>query len=366
MGRGQARSALDIRQAEIAGMGTGKRGDGAKPSNLYKRNGIYYARVTVGGVPKRESLKTGDRREAERRLKRWLADRSPYHGTVRHDFAEAAALWVKAGAWKPKTTAGYMKLLQGVILPHFADLFWDQVDKAEIQRFIAARQAQGATNATINRALTVVSGIADHVRELPGWPEINPVRLVSAKSRKPKKWTYVRPPESDVEAYFARMKGTFGDLCRFALLTGARRDEAALLQRDHVRGGNATFYDTKSGIPRTIELVAEARAITARQPVTRSPHLFNSRNATPYKRVTEMWREVVLRAQKMAQRDGCKLTPMRFHDLRHEYAIRYLEKGGSLYTLQQLLGHGSIKQTERYLDYFTPAEKARIMEGVAQ
>jgi integrase/recombinase XerD len=73
-----------------------------------------------------------------------------------------------------------------------------------------------------------------------------------------------------------------------------------------------------------------------------------------------------IRAQKMAQRNGRKLTPMRFHDLRHEYAIRYLEAGGSLYTLQVLLGHGSIKQTERYLAYLTPAQQEKVKQGTTQ
>jgi integrase/recombinase XerD len=57
---------------------------------------------------------------------------------------------------------------------------------------------------------------------------------------------------------------------------------------------------------------------------------------------------------------------MRFHDLRHEYAIRYLETGGSIYTLQKLLGHGSIKQTERYLAYLTPQQQEKVTAGTAQ
>lgn len=268
-------------------------------------------------------------------------------------------LWLEAGQWKPKTAAGYAKILTGVLLPHFGDLFWDQVDKAELQRFQKARLEKGVSVATVNRGLTVISGIADHVRELPGWPEINPVTLLPRKSRKPKKWNYVRPPASDIDAFFARMRGTFGDMCRFILLTGARKDEAVTLHRAHVKGDRATFYDTKSGIPRTITLDAETLAIVQRQPVTRSPHLFNTRNGGAYKRATEMWREVTGRAQMMAQREGRKLTLMRLHDLRHEYAIRYLENGGSLYTLQQNLGHGSIKQTERYLAYITPEQAAR-------
>ena len=139
------------------------------------------------------------------------------------------------------------------------------------------------------------------------------------------------------------------------------------LHRNHALNGKATFLDTKSGLPRTVGLTGEARAIVEAQPVLKgSPYLFHTSNETPYTRATEMWREVVLRAQIMAQKNGRRLTRMRFHDLRHEYAIRYLESGGSLYTLQKLLGHGSIRQTERYLAYLTPEQAEKAAGAIAQ
>jgi len=350
-------------------MGSRTRSGKREPENLYLRDGIYYARATIGGREQRRSLKTGDRREAERRLKEWLKVRSPYHGTLRHTFAEAAELWSKAGQWKPKTAAGYAKLMnsKGGIVEHFGDLFWDQVDKAELQRFIAKRQEAGSSVATINRYLTVISGIANHVKELDGWPEVNPVTLLPKKPRKEKRQRYIRPAPADIDAYFARMKGTFGELCTVALECGARKDELGFLRREHAVNGRATFFDTKSGIPRTVPWTPLARSLVEKQPISpKSPYVFNTKLGTPYRRVTEMWREVVIRAQKMAQRDGRKLTPMRFHDLRHEYAIRYLENGGSLYTLQKLLGHGSIRQTEWYLAYLTPEQQEIAMRGSAQ
>lgn len=347
-------------------MGSRKRKRSAEPENLYERNGIFYARATVNGRERRESLKTRSRREAERRLATWLKENSPYHGTVRATFKEAATLWLEAGNWKPKTARGYAKLLR-IILDHFGGLYWDQVDKAALQTFMEARKRAGSGVATINRYLTVISGIAKHVKELDGWPTINPVELLPVKPRKAKRWRYVRPTQEDVDAIFARMHGTFGELCQAALETGARKDELVYLPRENVRGGQVTFTDTKSGVPRTISLSDKARSLIEKQPLLNSsPYVFNTRNGGPYKRVTEMFREVVLRAQKAAQKDGRRFTRMRFHDLRHEYAIRYLESGRSIYRLQKLLGHSTIKQTEEYLVYLTPEQAAIVTSEAAQ
>ena len=42
------------------------------------------------------------------------------------------------------------------------------------------------------------------------------------------------------------------------------------------------------------------------------------------------------------------LPVIRFHDLRHSFASNFLTSGGRIYHLQRILGHSSIKVTERY------------------
>ena len=121
--------------------------------------------------------------------------------------------------------------------------------------------------------------------------------------------------------------------------------------REDAEGGKVQLWATKHRF-RVAALSDEALAIVNRQkPVHGSPCLFTTRNRGRYQRITEMFREVRGRAQKLAQKEGRKIRGLRFHDLRHEYAIRYLENGGKLYLLQRNPGHNTVKQTEDYLAY---------------
>jgi integrase/recombinase XerD len=63
-------------------------------------------------------------------------------------------------------------------------------------------------------------------------------------------------------------------------------------------------------------------------------------------------------AQKSAQ-----FVRFRFHDLRHLFAVRYLQNGGSIYALQGIMGHTSVKTTEIYLAYLTPDQQLKSKMG---
>ena len=45
------------------------------------------------------------------------------------------------------------------------------------------------------------------------------------------------------------------------------------------------------------------------------------------------------------------------------FAIRWLKAGGSIYDLQQHLGHTSVKTTEGYLGFLTATERAIAQTG---
>ena len=333
---------------------------------LYRRKGsdVWNARVTINGKEHRESLRTVDWEEAKLRLVPWLKSISPYAGTIRHSWEEAAMKWWDAmnHGWKPKTARSYKKVL-AVLDQHFAGMFWDQVnDKARLIQFIEDRRKAGIQTGTIKLNLMVLSGIANYTRHLPDWVPFNAVADLPKQILKPKKGRFLRPSRDCFDRIFSHMHGTFGDLCQFALLTGMRLDEIVPLERRDCRDGTITIRDQKNDNMTTVlAITPEVQAIIDRQKLhPRCPNLFVTQNGGPYKTVSNLWRSVSLRAQITAHKNGVPFQRCTFHGLRHEYAIRYLENGGSIYRLKDLLRHANVKQTEQYLVHLTIEQQARV------
>lgn len=59
-----------------------------------------------------------------------------------------------------------------------------------------------------------------------------------------------------------------------------------------------------------------------------------------------------LNTRKTGFKGACRragINNLRFHDLRHTFASRLVAKGVDIETLKELLGHHSIKMTQRYI-----------------
>jgi integrase len=71
----------------------------------------------------------------------------------------------------------------------------------------------------------------------------------------------------------------------------------------------------------------------------------------------ERYRNPSSRIAAIGKRAGVRF---RRHDLHHHYAVDDLRAGGSIYDLQQILGHASIKTTEDYQRFLTPEEQGIV------
>jgi integrase/recombinase XerD len=147
----------------------------------------------------------------------------------------------------------------------------------------------------------------------------------------------------------------FACLIAAARATGARQEElAAAVQGNLDRAGKRFTVVGKDRKLRVIDLTPFDgwKVFEVLPPgIARAP-LFWHDGGERYRNVASRFRLFV---KQIAEADA-DFVPFRFHDLRHLHAVEWLRSGRSLYDLQQLLGHTSIKTTEVYLKYLTPAE----------
>ncbi|MEN3973069.1 tyrosine-type recombinase/integrase [Sphingomicrobium sp. XHP0235] len=337
-------------------------------ANLYKRGEVWWARFKLNGHEYRRSLRTPVRAEAERRLKSWRREieRESYGEKTAKTWNDAMIQWSLRGCdVSPRTRERYItsikqcrEWLDGKRI--------SQIDTSLLREMIGERRKQGVTVATIRRDLTAISSVLAFAMD-EDWIEENPTLTVRHRRMKEKRDPIVLPDNASIEAVKAAAPPRFADAIEWARRSGMRQGEIFGLQHSNLKR-SAIEIIGKGNKLRVIPYTPELQAIADRQPpYIGSPFVFwhgeGQRWASPESRFGKIRRV----AQRRAQQEGQDFRPFRFHDLRHLYAVEFLrDRRGSIYELQQLLGHSSIRTTEVYLAHLTPEQKQAAMHGVAR
>jgi integrase/recombinase XerD len=363
------------------------------PKGCFWRDGILYGRIQVGGTDVKWSLRTDDpkiagpRREAER--KRAVA--TAHYGDQRRTFQEALEGWEKfiTDQIAPKTLKRYASSL-AVLQPHLEGLYLDEIDKQLIGEIVASRrdvmtipvgkkQPIRITNATIKRDLTALSSVLGFAAD-EEWIEGNPVMAWlrpggRRKSRLLERRNPIALPEyAHIRMVIDRAPGLFAKLIEAALKTGARLDELARADRQHLDRDRHQFTIVgKRNKLRTIDLTDGGEDfgfdVMASLPVSiETRALFWHRQSDDgrskrYSQISSNFARLVDVVARQAQKQDQEFRPFTFHHLRHRAAVDWLKSGRSIYVLQQRLGHTSIKTTEMYLEYLTHEERQKVMFG---
>jgi len=327
------------------------------PDNTYWRGETLWARFTVAGREYRTSLRTGDIATAKRRVSEMIAatKSEAFFGDQPRPWEAVVMEWADyiSREVAPRTAARYATSLEQA-RPWFAGKEISSINRTDCDAYATARRNAGVSNATIRRDLTAVSSVLEFARA-KDWREGNPARDIAARLSE-RRDPIMLPQEASYQRVLSAARPEYRALIEAARHTGARLDELRNAKRSDLTGATLYLGKTKGSKPRAIDLSPEAIAAIARAPTALGCKNLFTLGGKPFGDVSAGFRRIVAKAQKTAHREGVEFHRFRFHDLRHLYAVEYLRSGGSLYDLQQQLGHSSIVMTEQYLKFLTPDE----------
>jgi integrase len=275
---------------------------------LYKRtNGIYYFSKTIDGKRFKKSLRTKNRKEAKQRAK--VLERKWYD--ERYNI-------------KPSSkNLGETELIKRFFQEkHFNSKGTKRAYRVAVERKKDTSDCNENSMRFMWRHLKAIYnwGIKK------GYVNKNPYEGKPTNS-KPNVDYYT---DSEVEKIFDKLiDDKRSDIIRFAFLTGARRGELANLSHDDVNE-HSIILDGKTG-RRPFPITPEIKKLIDKG------RIFNYR--------TTRGLETALKVK------GLTATK-----IRHTFATRLVKNGMDLYRVAKLMGHKSVKTTEKYYAHLKPTD----------
>lgn len=255
------------------------------------------------------------------------------------------------------------------------------LDASDMERLLSETKAKAATNSSRrprgswgsfgagnSRARAVAVSLRTAINAAPRWkmerPVVNPVSLVRLPPLNQRESPLsLAQAEAVIEALKARPESTAAACLLFLLATGARVGETRQAERSEfqrLQDGSWLWqkpsHHTKQRKVHRIPLCEQAAEVLEAQ-LLRHPgsrYVFPGRVlGTHVKELKSTWTRV--RAEAGA-------PDCRVHDLRHSFASALASRKVPLNIVGDLLGHTSIKTTQRYAHYDMSAKSTALNE----
>lgn len=276
-------------------------------------------------------------------------------------FANAAFMKVYAASHKPSSNRDKRQRLDAYILPAVGDIRLDELRQELVDKITADLLERGLERKGINNTLAVLSSLVKYaVRN----KVIDDPELTFTISAQDKALQAVAP--ADVDLLAAKANARYRVALLLAADAGLRIGEIRALPWLDVNElakeiTIARSYDrtnalseTKGWERRTVPI--SDRLWTALREVPRVGALVFSRlDGKPigYDAVRDV-------AHEIYEASGVKAPKMPWHSLRHTFGTELANRGASIQTIRELMGHKSIETTLRYLHTTRDAKRAAV------
>ncbi len=234
-----------------------------------------------------------------------------------------------------------------------ARLSW-LADSENVQAIVRQYEAEGLTADTERREVSAIKLIlSEQLGKATRTQVFDKVQLRRTKKGRTR-WL-----NRDEIRSVREVAGDWWPVIELALVTGIRRGELLnLLVRDlDLQAGTLTVEHGKSEsarrmLPLSGELPALLRGWIAAEELEPQDRLFPG---VTERRLQAAWTQI---------REAAKIADVRFHDLRHSYAVQMTKAGMPLVELKNRLGHSSIEQTDRYAAYIPPIASTHTKQAL--
>ena len=250
---------------------------------------------------------------------------------------------------------------------HFEGRRLDTIKRRDIAEYAEKRHRYGVTPASINIELAIFSAAVNYAKKRWELELNNPVTGLFYPA-KPGRLRYLERHEAAelIKQAKALRAPYLADFIELALNTGARKNELLQLQFKsvdlHRKILTIEGHTTKTGKRRYLPINRSAAAVFERRKAYRdencpeSPWVFSKRRGDRIHYPDKAFRYAV---------ENAKLEDFCVHDLRHTFASWLVSEGVELIKVRDLLGHSSIRMTERYahLAPYRLHEAVAVLEG---
>lgn len=278
-------------------------------------------------------------------------------------FIDACKAWLENHSKVKKKPASYRGDCQRVrdFEGFFKNLLLDQVSPDHIERYIALKKREGASNATVNRYLACLRKIFnDYVKKRRLL--INPVSVVGTLSETKGVRDYMTMDETKKflvgmnKKYKAKNRWVYR-LYLVAINAGLRWGEIVALQWDRVNFEEKFIAVSRSYCMVSKKILESTKSDKVRYVGINSallPELmahFKSKTSAlvfPNKAGSVLDYKNFRRDYYYKDLKEAGIRDIPFHVLRHTFASHFAIKEGSIYHLQALMGHYDVSTTQRY------------------
>ena len=277
-------------------------------ASLYKNKGIWYVSVSFDNQRMARSLKTRNKVIAYKFKDLVSTELIKEHLGIKkkkkeHTFTQLAEIFINGNPhWSPNTRAMYEIILRDHI--NGKPLPKNPTSRAIYTRHINCCWNWGLKNGLIEKANKLTGDTIGEARNRVFTS--NELNMLKKGIKCPK----------------------FNSFVRLAYYTGARSSEIRSLRRENIKN-DYTIVDGKTG-PRIVKFNRQAQRLINEQ--------------------KELWDYskdfVSHKFKKECRKLGIKNA--RFHDLRRTFGYNLVRQGMSIYKVSKLLGHASVRTTEKH------------------